>query len=145
MEDLLVHLGLDQARLVRIEPTGVEKVGTWINQLSSILLILGIVGIYLEFKTPGFGIPGIVGLVAFAIYFLGGYVAGLSGMGGHLCAGTDLDDCGIVLLARDTCFWTVGAGLVLVPLDGNGGYGSDPSSLAIQCFPTADPIKVLTC
>ena len=39
MEDLLIHLGLDQARLVRIEPTGVEKVGTWINQLSSILII----------------------------------------------------------------------------------------------------------
>ena len=62
---------------IRIEPTGVEKVGTWINQLSSILLILGIVGIYLEFKTPGFGIPGIVGLNDFAIYFLGGYIAGL--------------------------------------------------------------------
>ena len=31
------------------------------------------------------------------------------------------------------------------PLDGNGGYGSDPSSLAdSQCFPTAGPIKVLT-
>ena len=28
---------------------------------------------------PGFGLPGIVGLAAFLLYFVGGYVAGLSG------------------------------------------------------------------
>jgi membrane-bound serine protease (ClpP class) len=36
--------------------------------------------LYIEFKTPGFGLPGITGITAFLIYFLGGYVAGLSGM-----------------------------------------------------------------
>lgn len=80
LDTLLNELNLDQVEIVRIEPTGAEKVATWINQISSILLIIGIVGIYLEFKTPGFGFLGIGGLVAFAIYFLGGYVAGLSGM-----------------------------------------------------------------
>ena len=42
------------------------------------MLIVGIVGLYIEFKTPGFGVPGIVGIAAFALYFLGGYVAGIS-------------------------------------------------------------------
>ena len=46
-----------------------------------LLLIIGIVGLYIEFKTPGFGLPGIIGIVAFAIYFFGGYMAGLSGAG----------------------------------------------------------------
>jgi membrane-bound serine protease (ClpP class) len=78
---LLEKLGYANATRTTIEPTGAEKLGTWINTISPILLIIGIIGIYIEFKTPGFGLPGIVGIVAFTIYFLGGYVAGLSGAG----------------------------------------------------------------
>jgi len=66
---------------IRVEPTGWEKAASWINAISPILLIIGIAGVYLEFKTPGFGLPGIIGISAFAIYFFGGYIAGLSGMG----------------------------------------------------------------
>src|SRR5438093_10930905 len=56
-----------------------EKLGSWLNLISPLLLIIGVIGIYIEFKTPGFGLAGIVGIAAFALYFLGGYVAGLSG------------------------------------------------------------------
>jgi membrane-bound serine protease (ClpP class) len=78
MDALLEKLGYAGAQRVEIEPTGAEKLGTWINAISPVLLIIGIIGLYVEFKTPGFGLPGIVGITAFAIYFLGGYVAGLS-------------------------------------------------------------------
>ena len=78
-DDLLKKLNLSGAVVTKISPTGVEKLGTWINAISPLLLIIGVIGCYIEFKTPGFGLPGIVGIVAFAIYFLGGYVAGLSG------------------------------------------------------------------
>lgn len=80
LEELLKILGLTGAMRVDIKPTGAEKLGTWINAISPILLIIGAIGIYLEFKTPGFGLPGIVGIAAFAIYFIGGYVAGFSGL-----------------------------------------------------------------
>jgi membrane-bound serine protease (ClpP class) len=80
LEALLKELGYGDAKRVDILPTGVEKLGSWINALSPLLLILGALGLYIEFKTPGFGLPGILGLVAFTLYFLGGYVAGLSGM-----------------------------------------------------------------
>ncbi len=76
---LLKKIGLGNATVTRISPTGVERLGTWINAISPLLLIIGVIGCYIEFKTPGFGLPGIVGITAFAIYFLGGYVAGLSG------------------------------------------------------------------
>lgn len=76
---LLKKVGLGNAAVTRISPTGVERLGTWINAISPLLLIIGVIGCYIEFKTPGFGLPGIVGIVAFSIYFLGGYVAGLSG------------------------------------------------------------------
>ncbi len=80
LDALLGVLGFSAAQRVDIQPTGVEKIGAWINAISPILLIIGGIGLYIEFKTPGFGLPGIVGIVAFVIYFLGGYVAGLSGV-----------------------------------------------------------------
>lgn len=81
MDALLEQLGYAGATRVEIKPTGAEKLGTWITKIAPILLIIGIVGLYIEFKTPGFGLPGIIGITAFAIYFLGGYVAGLSAPG----------------------------------------------------------------
>jgi membrane-bound serine protease (ClpP class) len=79
IDALLVKLGYAGATLVRIQATGMEKIGSWLNMISPLLLIIGIAGIYIEFKTPGFGLPGFVGIAAFALYFLGGYIAGLSG------------------------------------------------------------------
>lgn len=80
LDALLAELGMAEAERLVIEPTGAEKFATWLNAISPILLLVGIVGLYLEFKTPGFGAPGVVGVLAFALYFLSGYVAGLSGM-----------------------------------------------------------------
>ena len=81
MDALLEKLGYANAQRIEIKPTGAEQLGIWINAISPILLIIGIIGLYIEFKTPGFGLPGIIGITAFAIYFLGGYVAGLSAAG----------------------------------------------------------------
>ena len=80
LDALVKQLGYEGARRTDIKPTGAERLGIWINTISPLLLIIGILGVYIEFKTPGFGLPGIVGIVAFALYFLGGYIAGLSGM-----------------------------------------------------------------
>ncbi len=79
LDALLEQLGYANAEITRISPTGAEKLAFWLNAISPLLLIIGVIGIYIEFKTPGFGLPGIIGVTAFALYFLGGYVAGLSG------------------------------------------------------------------
>jgi len=81
MDALLETLGYAGAQRVEVTPSGAEKLGIWINTISPLLLLIGIVGLYIEFKTPGFGLPGIIGIAAFAIYFFGGYVAGLSWAG----------------------------------------------------------------
>ena len=80
LEAVLKRLNLAGAAVTHIAPSGVEKLGSWVNAIAPILLIIGIAGIYIEFKTPGFGLPGIIGITAFAIYFFGGYVAGLTGL-----------------------------------------------------------------
>jgi len=79
LDALLSRLGYEDAGRHEIQPTGAEKLATWINALNWLWLIIGVAGIYIEFKTPGFGLPGIVGVCAFALYFLGSYIAGLSG------------------------------------------------------------------
>ncbi len=80
IDGLLKLLGYESAERYDVKPTGMEKLGSWLNRISPLLLIIGVIGVYIEFKTPGFGIAGIVGIAAFALYFLGGYAAGLSGL-----------------------------------------------------------------
>jgi membrane-bound serine protease (ClpP class) len=80
LDELLKIVAPANAQVTRIEATGAEKFAFWLNAISPLLLIIGAIGIYIEFKTPGFGLPGIIGISAFALYFLGGYVAGLSGL-----------------------------------------------------------------
>jgi membrane-bound serine protease (ClpP class) len=80
MDALLEMPGYAGATRTVITPTGAETLGTWINAISPILLIVGIIGIYIELKTPGVILPGVVAVLAFLLYFTGGYVAGLSGM-----------------------------------------------------------------
>jgi membrane-bound serine protease (ClpP class) len=79
LEDLLTKLGYENARRIEVKPTGAERLGTWINAISPVLLIIGVICMYIEFKTPGFGAPGIIAISAFALYFVGGYIAGFSG------------------------------------------------------------------
>ncbi|MDB6108886.1 MAG: hypothetical protein JWR69_636 [Pedosphaera sp.] len=80
IDNLLEELGYSNAQRTVIKSTGVEKVGSWINAISPLLLMIGIIGIYIEIKTPGVILPGVVAVCAFVLYFLGGYIAGLSGM-----------------------------------------------------------------
>jgi membrane-bound serine protease (ClpP class) len=46
--------------------------------VSTILLIVGILGIWIELKTPGFGVAGVVGILAFALLLFGHHLAGLA-------------------------------------------------------------------
>jgi membrane-bound serine protease (ClpP class) len=80
LDDLLKKLGYGDAEVTKVHSTGAEKFAAWINVLSPLLLIVGLIGIYIEIKTPGVFVPGIIAGVAFLLYFFGGYVAGLSGM-----------------------------------------------------------------
>ena len=78
IEELLQRAGLSGA-VERVEPSGFEQLAFWITALSPLLLLGGIIGSYIEFKTPGFGVPGIIGLVCFGLFFAGHFVAGLAG------------------------------------------------------------------
>jgi membrane-bound serine protease (ClpP class) len=80
--------------VVRLETTWSENVAQWLTAFSPILLGLGLLGLFIEFKTPGFGVFGVVGGLLMLVVFFGHYVAGLSGHEPALVFGI-----GIVLVA----------------------------------------------
>ena len=80
IDALIIELGYAGAQRVDVQPLGVEQLGTWINAISPLLLLIGIIGLYIEFKTAGFGVFGAIGIAALVVYFFGGYVSGLAGI-----------------------------------------------------------------
>jgi membrane-bound serine protease (ClpP class) len=78
VEDLARKAEL-KGQLVPFDPSGFERLASWITELAPLLLLLGIVCAYLEFKIPGASLPGIIAAFCFALFFLGHYLAGLAG------------------------------------------------------------------
>lgn len=80
LEELIAaRFGPDRPVVTRLELTWSEQLATWLNAIAPVLLGLGMLALFIEFKTPGFGIFGIGGIACLALVFLGNYVAGLSG------------------------------------------------------------------
>ncbi len=67
---------------VRIEPGARVRAARFLTSstVAAVLLAVGVLGLVIEALTPGFGLPGTIGLVALSLYFLGGYLAGMSGV-----------------------------------------------------------------
>jgi len=75
----LVRKAALKGQLVALDPSGFERLAFWITKLAPLLLLLGIICAYLEFKIPGASLPGVIAAFCFALFFLGHYLAGLAG------------------------------------------------------------------
>ena len=56
-----------------------EKLAKILNRITPLLLGVGLVCLFIEFKTPGFGVFGITGISLLGVIFFGQFAAGLSG------------------------------------------------------------------
>lgn len=78
--DALIHFGIANAQ-VEVMDEGLQvKLAKYISNpyISTMLLILGFIGIVIEIMTPGFGIGGTISLLGFGLYFGGNILAGNS-------------------------------------------------------------------
>lgn len=66
--------------IVEAEPSGFERLALILTTIAPLLLLGGIIGTYIEFKSPGFGVPGFIAAICFLLFFAGHYVAGLTGL-----------------------------------------------------------------
>jgi membrane-bound serine protease (ClpP class) len=79
LDDLCEKAGLRPKDIMRIQPSGFEQLAQWITVLAPLFLLGGMIGAYLEFKSPGFGVAGVLSAICFLLFFAGHYVAGLTG------------------------------------------------------------------
>jgi len=80
VDDLLSRkFGPQGYEIVQLEITWSERLAVWLNAIAPVLMGLGVICLIVEFKTPGFGVFGLAGVVLLALVFLGHYVAGFSG------------------------------------------------------------------
>jgi membrane-bound serine protease (ClpP class) len=80
MDALLDRLhGKGNHSVIRLEVTWSEKLAQYLTTLTPLLLAGGLLLLYIEFKTPGFGVFGILGGILVGIVFFGHHAAGLSG------------------------------------------------------------------
>lgn len=80
LDDLLDKLhGPGNHTVKTLEITWSEQIAQYLNLVSPVLMGLGLLALFIEFKTPGFGVFGITGIALLAVVFLGQSIAGLSG------------------------------------------------------------------
>jgi membrane-bound serine protease (ClpP class) len=80
IDDLLAKkFGAGNYVVTRLEVTWSERLAVWINAFSPVLIGLGLLAFFLEFKLPSHGAIATAGVVLLGAVFLGHYLAGFSG------------------------------------------------------------------
>jgi membrane-bound serine protease (ClpP class) len=81
LEGALEHLGLGGAELRRIAPNWAENLVRWLTHpvVSSLLVSIAMIGILIELRTPGFGVPGAAGVASLGLFLWGHWLVQLAG------------------------------------------------------------------
>ncbi|WP_395940593.1 nodulation protein NfeD [Bacillus sp. HMF5848] len=80
--ELLQLLGYEDATIVETKVSFAENIARLLTNpfVIPILLSIASLGLIVELYSPGFGIPGLMGITALLLFFYGHLVAGLAGM-----------------------------------------------------------------
>jgi membrane-bound serine protease (ClpP class) len=81
IEAVLKELGLAGAEVRRAAPNWAENLVRFLTHpiVSSLLITVGMLGIILELRTPGFGVPGGLGILSLSLFFWGHWLVQLAG------------------------------------------------------------------
>jgi membrane-bound serine protease (ClpP class) len=98
LEAVLEYLKLPGAEVRRPTVNWAEQLVRFFTHpvLSSVLMTIGILGIIVELRTPGFGVPGAIGIASLGLFFWGHWLVRLAGWEELLLVAL-----GIVLLALE--------------------------------------------
>lgn len=80
IDDLLdARFGPGNYVIKDFEVTYSERIAKWMDSFAPALLGIGLLMLFFEFKTPGFGVFGIGGIVMIGVFFISQHIAGLAG------------------------------------------------------------------
>lgn len=82
LSGVLSYMNADGYKVIPVEETFAEKMARVLTNptVMTLLMLIGFAGIAIELFMPGFGVPGILGVAAFVLYFFGHFVAGFAGV-----------------------------------------------------------------
>jgi len=78
INEALVSLGYESLDIITIEESWSESMIRFLQPFLPILMLIGIGAIYTEIKAPGFGLPGITGIICLGLVFFSQYLVGLA-------------------------------------------------------------------
>ena len=95
IESVIEQLGFAGAEVRRVAPNWAENLVRFLTHpvVSSLLITIGMLGIILELRTPGIGLPGGLGILSLVLFFWGHWLVQLVGWEELLLVGA-----GVVLL-----------------------------------------------
>jgi len=82
LDDALRAFGYGGVRTVTLQRNLTERIGTLLAGpiVAGVLLVIGLGGLVIEFFSPGFGIPGAIGVIALALFATSAFVATPAGI-----------------------------------------------------------------
>lgn len=82
LEEVLSGLRLGGATIEQLRTNWAEDIARVLTDpvVSGLLMTFGFLGLLIELYTPGFGLPGIIGITGLVLFFLGHYVVMLAGL-----------------------------------------------------------------
>lgn len=80
LEEALEALGYSNPEIREVDWTWAENVLRFLNNpiISSLLIMIGLVGMFTEIKTPGWGLPGTAAVIALTLFFGANYILELA-------------------------------------------------------------------
>ncbi len=92
LDSVLSQAGIEGAEIRASSPNWAERLVRLLTHpiLGSLLISVGMLGILLEMRTPGLGIPGALGIGSLALFFWGHWLVQLAGWEELLLAGAGL-------------------------------------------------------
>ncbi|NLY79871.1 MAG: nodulation protein NfeD [Lysinibacillus sp.] len=81
LTDVFKEVGHENSEVFSLQETFAEKLARFLTNplVVTLLLTIATLGLVLELFSPGFGAPGIIGILSFVLFFFGHTVAGFAG------------------------------------------------------------------
>lgn len=77
-EEMLEEKGITDYTIITVKENWSERLVRLITIIAPILMLIGFAGLYIEMQTPGFGVPGIVGIICIGLVFFSQHMVGLA-------------------------------------------------------------------
>jgi len=78
VEEMVANMGILNHEIIPIGESWSELFVRFTIKISPLLMMIGLAGIYIEIKSPGFGLPGLVGIIFLGLVFGAQYLVGLA-------------------------------------------------------------------